>query len=84
IAASNVNTIKDQEKVNKSNCYPDVLPSKAGEIDSLTKKAKAANNALTKSQETQKVAQNAYNKAQSDQASALRDNNDAQNAKALT
>ena len=84
IAVANVNTIKNQEKINESNAYPGVLPSKASEIDSLTKKAKAANDAFTASQAVQKTAQDAYNKAQSDQAAALKAVNDAEAGQANT
>lgn len=84
IAAANVNTIKDQETINESNAYPDVLPSKASEIDSLAKKAKAANDAFTASQAAQKTAQDAYNKAQSDQVAALKAANDAEADQANT
>lgn len=78
IAVANVNTIKNQNTINESNAYPNVLSSKASEIDSLTKKAKAANDAFTTSQAAQKTAQDAYNKAQSDQAVALKAVNDAE------
>lgn len=84
IAAANVNTIKDQETINESNAYPDVLHSKASEIDSLAQKAKAADDAFTASQAAQKTAQDAYNKAQSDQAAALKAANDAEADQANT
>lgn len=84
IAVANVNTIKNQDTINESNAYPDVLLSKASEIDSLAKKAKAANDAFTASQAAQKTAQDAYNKAQSDQVAALKAANDAEADQANT
>lgn len=84
IAVANVNTIKNQNTINESNAYPDVLSSKASEIDSLAKKAKTANDAFTTSQTAQKTAQDAYNKAQSDQAAALKAVNDAEADQANT
>lgn len=84
IAVANVNTIKNQDTINESNAYPDVLSSKASEIDSLAKKTKAANDAFTASQAAQKTAQDAYNKAQSDQAAALKAANDAEADQANT